>query len=286
LHRLHDVFVAAIKRGKQGDAERWRHPSGLNRDTFPMGDQTQIERSCRNVDGIAMKRVGIPIVIEGLVILVFDLIILDRFAGGHIFRHFPTHAAGDLINAVGSFSEGIVVFNVVPHGVLLFCEILLPIFLGPRKFAAVFPIVIEQPVGIRIGHVVEGAGRRRKKQCASNCFWQMKFCSSPARVRVAWNERAASFISMPQVHHVTAFFTGRVQGVGFRYQTLQVAKGFEVSGLVKNLPDGRVQLEAEGRITEVNDFVAAVQERMTGYIRKTEQSEETRDAQYRGFSIL
>ena len=91
---------------------------------------------------------------------------------------------------------------------------------------------------------------------------------------------------MPQVHHVTAFFTGRVQGVGFRYQTLQVAKGFEVSGLVKNLPDGRVQLEAEGRITEVNDFVAAVQERMTGYIRKTEQSEETRDAQYRGFSIL
>jgi acylphosphatase len=45
-------------------------------------------------------------------------------------------------------------------------------------------------------------------------------------------------------------------------------------------------LEAEGRLAEVNDFVAAVQERMTGYIRKTEQSEETREAQYRGFSIL
>lgn len=91
---------------------------------------------------------------------------------------------------------------------------------------------------------------------------------------------------MPQVHHVTAFFTGRVQGVGFRYQTLQVAKGFEVSGSVKNLPDGRVQLEAEGRLTEVNEFVAAVHERMTGYIRKTEQAEETRESQYRGFSIL
>src|SRR5215470_10194518 len=39
------------------------------------------------------------------------------------------------------------------------------------------------------------------------------------------------------------FFSGRVQGVGFRYQTLQLAKGFEVSGWVMNLPDGRVQLE-------------------------------------------
>ena len=91
---------------------------------------------------------------------------------------------------------------------------------------------------------------------------------------------------MSEVHHVTAFFTGRVQGVGFRYQALQVAKGFEVSGLVKNLPDGRVQLEAEGRAEEVKDFVTAVHERMTGYIRKVEQTEEKRVGQLRGFLIL
>lgn len=90
---------------------------------------------------------------------------------------------------------------------------------------------------------------------------------------------------MPEVHHVTAFFTGRVQGVGFRYQTLQVAKEFEVSGFVKNLPDGRVQLEAEGQAAEVRDFVAAVQERMTGYIRKTEQSEGKRNSTFQGFAI-
>lgn len=90
---------------------------------------------------------------------------------------------------------------------------------------------------------------------------------------------------MPEVHHVTAFFTGRVQGVGFRYQTLQVAKEFEVSGFVKNLPDGRVQLDAEGQPAEVRDFVAAVQERMTGYIRKTEQSEGRRNPTYQGFAI-
>jgi acylphosphatase len=100
-------------------------------------------------------------------------------------------------------------------------------------------------------------------------------------------EGAGRFLTfMSEVHHVTAFFTGRVQGVGFRYQTLQVAKGFEVSGLVKNLPDGRVQLEAEGRTEEVKDFVTAVHERMTGYIRKVEQTEEKRVGQFRGFLIL
>jgi acylphosphatase len=90
---------------------------------------------------------------------------------------------------------------------------------------------------------------------------------------------------MPEVHHVTAFFTGRVQGVGFRYQTLQVAKGFEVSGFVKNLPDGRVHLEAEGQEAEVRDFMVAIQERMSGFIRKLEQNGVNRVQQFRGFSI-
>ena len=90
---------------------------------------------------------------------------------------------------------------------------------------------------------------------------------------------------MPEVHHVTVFFSGRVQGVGFRFQTLQVAKEFDVSGFVMNLPDGRVQLEAEGASVEVRDFIAAVQERMEGYIRKAEPLESRRPAQFRGFSI-
>lgn len=90
---------------------------------------------------------------------------------------------------------------------------------------------------------------------------------------------------MTEVHHATVFFTGRVQGVGFRYQALQVAKGFEVSGFVLNLPDGRVQLEAEGAAGEVGEFITAVQERMEGYIRKTEQSASKRAAQFKGFAI-
>jgi acylphosphatase len=90
---------------------------------------------------------------------------------------------------------------------------------------------------------------------------------------------------MREVSHVTVCFSGRVQGVGFRYQTLQAAKGFEVSGFVANLPDGRVQLEAEGTADEVRDFIAAVQERMAGYIRKAEQTVAQRPAQFQGFSI-
>jgi acylphosphatase len=90
---------------------------------------------------------------------------------------------------------------------------------------------------------------------------------------------------MSGVYHTTVFFSGRVQGVGFRYQTLQVAKEFEVAGWVANLPDGRVQLEAEGARPEVEAFIAAVQERMQGHIRKVEQTGADRAPQFAGFSI-
>lgn len=90
---------------------------------------------------------------------------------------------------------------------------------------------------------------------------------------------------MSGVYHATVFFSGRVQGVGFRYQTLQIAKEYDISGLVRNLPDGRVQLEVEGRTDEVRDFVVAIQERMEGHIRETEQSGGERPPQFRGFNI-
>lgn len=90
---------------------------------------------------------------------------------------------------------------------------------------------------------------------------------------------------MSGVYHATVYFSGRVQGVGFRYQTLQVAKEFEVSGWVANLTDGRVQLEAEGPRAEVDDFIGAIKERMEGHIRKLEQSGEMRTPQFTGFSI-
>jgi acylphosphatase len=90
---------------------------------------------------------------------------------------------------------------------------------------------------------------------------------------------------MPEIHHETAYFTGRVQGVGFRYAALQAAREFEVAGFVTNLSDGRVHLEAEGARDQVDAFIAAVQERMHGHVRKVERQSSVRAAQFAGFTI-
>lgn len=90
---------------------------------------------------------------------------------------------------------------------------------------------------------------------------------------------------MPEVHHETVFFAGHVQGVGFRYSVLQVAKEFEVTGHVSNLADGRVQLEVEGPRDQVTSFIDAVQEKMHGYIRKVERTSGRRPAEFSGFTI-
>lgn len=90
---------------------------------------------------------------------------------------------------------------------------------------------------------------------------------------------------MAEVDHEIIHFTGRVQGVGFRYTTRQTAKEFDVTGYVRNLPDGRVLLEVEGAGRDIREFVAAVEERMHGYIRQTERQAGRRPAQFQGFEI-
>ena len=90
---------------------------------------------------------------------------------------------------------------------------------------------------------------------------------------------------MPEVHHEAVFFSGHVQGVGFRYTVLQIAREFDVAGFVSNLADGRVHLEAEGSKEDIAAFVDAVQEKMHGYVRKVERSGRLRPAQFSGFVI-
>jgi acylphosphatase len=62
-------------------------------------------------------------------------------------------------------------------------------------------------------------------------------------------------------------YSGRVQGVGFRWNACHVARDFAVTGFVRNLPDGRVQLVAEGERAEVEQFLAEVADSMAGNIR-------------------
>ena len=88
---------------------------------------------------------------------------------------------------------------------------------------------------------------------------------------------------MPETHDTsqmsryTVHFTGRVQGVGFRFTATNVARRFDVAGYVQNLPDGRVRLVAEGAPGELDRLVEAVNEAMSRYINQhtVEQSAAT-----------
>ena len=70
----------------------------------------------------------------------------------------------------------------------------------------------------------------------------------------------------------TVWFSGQVQGVGFRYTTHRVARGHEVAGSVRNLPDGRVELVAVGRSEELDRFLEDLRSHFGGMIHH-EQSE-------------
>lgn len=82
-------------------------------------------------------------------------------------------------------------------------------------------------------------------------------------------------------------YTGRVQGVGFRYTTKTTACGFEVTGTVRNLSDGRVELIVEGERLELEDFRRAVQDSEVGrFVRLEDVSWHPATNEFRGFEIV
>lgn len=80
-------------------------------------------------------------------------------------------------------------------------------------------------------------------------------------------------------------FSGQVQGVGFRATTAGLAHGFAVTGFVRNLPDGRVELVAEGTADQMDEFVNAVHREMDGYIAAAQASDATATGEFSGFRI-
>jgi len=66
---------------------------------------------------------------------------------------------------------------------------------------------------------------------------------------------------------IHVYYTGRVQGVGFRFTAQDLAKGLGVFGWAKNLPDGRVEITAEAEEEALKDFLEQINQYFSQYIQ-------------------
>ncbi len=86
---------------------------------------------------------------------------------------------------------------------------------------------------------------------------------------------------------MTVFYSGRVQGVGFRYTVKSITPGFEVTGTIRNLADGRVELVAEGAREELEAFRQAIRESGLGRMIQGEEEHWCEPGGiFRGFEIV
>ena len=83
----------------------------------------------------------------------------------------------------------------------------------------------------------------------------------------------------------TVYYTGHVQGVGFRYTARAAAQQFDVAGLVRNLDDGRVQIVVEGRADEIDRFLKRLSDEMGRYIRDVGMSTSAASGEFERFEI-
>jgi acylphosphatase len=80
-------------------------------------------------------------------------------------------------------------------------------------------------------------------------------------------------------------FTGRVQGVGFRFTVFNIANRYMLTGLVRNLLDGTVEMIAQGPANDIADCIQDIKEAFGGYIREAKVEEIPFNPQYEDFKI-
>ena len=88
------------------------------------------------------------------------------------------------------------------------------------------------------------------------------------------------------MERVLVHYSGRVQGVGFRATVRQIACGYDVTGMVRNLADGRVELIAEGARAELKAFLEGIAESdLSGFIARQAETWQPAQGNLRGFTI-
>ncbi len=80
-------------------------------------------------------------------------------------------------------------------------------------------------------------------------------------------------------------FIGRVQGVGFRYTALRTAQRHQLTGFVRNLPDGTVEMLAQGPARDIDDCIKDINEYFGDYVRETRIQEIPPDPKHKDFRI-
>ena len=95
-----------------------------------------------------------------------------------------------------------------------------------------------------------------------------------------------SFVANYDMERVTVLYSGRVQGVGFRFTVRQLACGYDVTGTVRNLPDGRVEMVAEGARPELKAFLEGIAtSELSGFIAKHHETWQPAQGNLLGFVI-
>jgi acylphosphatase len=80
-------------------------------------------------------------------------------------------------------------------------------------------------------------------------------------------------------------FSGRVQGVGFRFTAHRTAGRYRLTGYVRNLPDGTVEMFAQGATQDIDYCIRDIQDSLAGHVRETRAVEVPPDPTYTDFRI-
>jgi len=99
------------------------------------------------------------------------------------------------------------------------------------------------------------------------------------------NNKPEGFLVDPMMTAKHIVFHGRVQGVGFRYTSLRIAAGYELTGFVRNLPDRTVEMLAQGTTREIDNCLRDIQEYFGGHIKDCVTKEIPYNPRYTDFRI-